>query len=117
MILNPIAITDIIKWNIKNLLSVGLDTKKLPHKQSNKQGIVDVNCQITVLPQKLICPQVKTYPRKAIITMNIKMITPDVHKVILNTLELTYKPLPIWKYIIPKRNDTLLECQYHKHQP
>jgi hypothetical protein len=76
-----------------------------------------MNCQITVLPQKLICPQVKTYPIKAIIIMNIKMTTPDVHIVILNTLELINKPLPICKYNKPKINDTLLECQYHKHQP
>ena len=117
MILIPIAISDINKWNIKNLLSVGLDTYKLPQNQSSKQGTKYVNCQITVLPQKLICPQVKIYPRKAITTMNIKMIIPDVHKVILKTLELIYKPLPIWRYIIPKINDTLLECQYHKHQP
>ena len=38
MIIKPIIINGIMKWNIKNLLSVGLDTQNPPHNHSIKQG-------------------------------------------------------------------------------
>ena len=34
---------------------------------------------ITVAPQKLICPQGKTYPRKAVAIINSKITTPNIH--------------------------------------
>jgi len=35
---------------------------------------------ITVAPQKLICPQGKTYPIKAVAINKIKIITPDTQR-------------------------------------
>jgi hypothetical protein len=34
---------------------------------------------ITVAAQKLICPQTKTYPRKAVAIIKIRITTPNVH--------------------------------------
>jgi hypothetical protein len=35
---------------------------------------------ITIAAQKLICPHGKIYPKKAVITINKNIITPDIHK-------------------------------------
>jgi hypothetical protein len=35
---------------------------------------------ITVAPQKLICPQGKTYPIKPVAIINKKITTPEFHK-------------------------------------
>jgi hypothetical protein len=37
---------------------------------------------ITVAPHKLICPQGKTYPKKAVDIINKKMTIPEYHKAI-----------------------------------
>ena len=69
-----------MKWNTKNLLSVGLDTQNPPHIHTIKQGTKENRFVITVPPQKLICPQTKIYPRNPIINKNIKINTPDNHR-------------------------------------
>jgi len=44
-----------------------------------KYGIAESKFVMTVAPQKDICPQGKTYPRKADAIVNNKIITPMFH--------------------------------------
>ena len=44
------------------------------------KGIADAKFVITVAPQNDICPQGRTYPIKAVITVNKKIRTPEHHK-------------------------------------
>ena len=44
---------------------------------------------ITVAPQKLICPQGKTYPMKAVAIINKSITTPSIHNISLGYL---YEP-------------------------
>ena len=48
-------------------------TNCVPHK-----GIVEIRLVITVAPQKDICPQGKTYPKKAVAITNTKIELPDI---------------------------------------
>jgi len=43
---------------------------------------------ITVAPQKLICPQGKTYPIKAVAIIKINITTPENHNPLLDLYEL-----------------------------
>jgi len=68
------------KWNAKNRFSVAFDTANPPQIHSTSifpmYGIADRRLVITVAPQKLICPQGRTYPTKAAAIVRNKMITP-----------------------------------------
>jgi hypothetical protein len=70
------------KWNTKNLLSVGLHIIDPPHIKVVMLQVEKIFV-MTVPPQKLICPQVNTYPRKAVTIKNIKSTTPDNHNITL----------------------------------
>jgi ribosomal protein L22 len=70
-------------------------------------GIAERRLVITVAAQKDICPQGKTYPRKAVrIVRNIK-VTPIDH-VSEYLKDLKYKPRPMWKYRHTKNNEAPL---------
>jgi hypothetical protein len=47
---------------------------------SPTKGTAVTKLVITVAPQKLICPQGKTYPINAVAIINKKIIIPDHHK-------------------------------------
>jgi len=73
-------IKGIIKWSIKKRERVGEFTLKPPHNQVTmcfpKIGIAETKFVITVAPQNLICPQGKTYPKKAVAIERKKITTP-----------------------------------------
>jgi len=56
-------------------------TVKPPHNQSTIElpttGIAVNKLVITVAPQKLICPQGRTYPINAVAIIKMKMRTPE----------------------------------------
>jgi hypothetical protein len=56
--------------------------KNPPHNQITKlfpkYGIVTNKFVITLAPQKDICPQGKTYPKKAVIILKKKIIIPII---------------------------------------
>jgi hypothetical protein len=53
-----------------------------PHNKKIKsaptKGIAANKLVITIAPQKLICPQGKIYPKKAVIIIKINKITPEI---------------------------------------
>lgn len=70
------------KWRAKNRVSVALFSANPPQTHCTSSlpasGMADNKLVITVAPQKDICPQGRTYPRKAVpITIN-KMSTPTI---------------------------------------
>lgn len=71
------------KCSEKNRFRVGWDTDGPPQIQVTRslptRGIADSTPVITVAPQKDICPQGSTYPRKAVAITASKIITPDSH--------------------------------------
>jgi hypothetical protein len=75
------------KCKLKNLFKVASLTEKPPHNHKTislpTKGIAENKLVITVAAQKLICPHGKTYPKKAVIIINIKIIIPVVHKTCL----------------------------------
>ncbi|WP_306465108.1 hypothetical protein, partial [Gelidibacter salicanalis] len=60
-----------------------LSTENPPQIQSTTSlpmnGIAENKLVITVAPQKDICPQGSTYPRKAVAITSSKMTTPKFH--------------------------------------
>jgi len=54
------------------------------------KGIALNRFVITVAPQKLICPQTNTYPKKAVAIINPKIAIPLNHKIKLR-YDLKYK--------------------------
>jgi hypothetical protein len=62
---------------------VAFPTENPPHNHSTielpTKGIAEKRFVITVAPQKLICPQGKTYPIKAVAIINKKITTPLIH--------------------------------------
>lgn len=70
------------KWSEKNRFRVGVLTEKPPHSHctifSPSRGIAEARFVITVAPQKDICPQGKTYPRKAVPIRRRSITTPTV---------------------------------------
>jgi hypothetical protein len=77
---------------------VALFTENPPHNHLTKiaplKGIVEKRLVITVAPQKDICPQGKTYPKKAIaISINIRRV--PVNQTKCNRKDLKYNPRPI----------------------
>lgn len=95
---------------MKNLFRVRLLTVKSPHTHSTRYGIGSNKLVITVAPQKLICAQGRTYPRKEVAINNKKMMIPCTNVFIASVPYQT--PLPIWTY--DRRNTTLppYECMY-----
>jgi len=69
-----------IKWREKNRFKVGWETEGPPQIQFvnslPKIGIADKVPVITVAPQKDICPQGSTYPKKAVAIAIIRIINP-----------------------------------------
>jgi len=72
-----------IKCREKNRFSVGLDTEGPPQIQVTRSfptnGMADRTPVITVAPQNDICPQGRTYPRKAVAINARRMIVPESH--------------------------------------
>lgn len=72
-----------MKWSPKNRLSVGPPTANPPQSQTTislpKNGIAENKLVITVAPQKDICPQGKTYPKKAVAMVTKAIDTPIIH--------------------------------------
>lgn len=72
-----------IKWREKNRLRVALLIENPPQIHWTISipinGIVEIRFVITVAPQKDICPQGRTYPRKAVAIETIKIMTPVFH--------------------------------------
>ena len=73
----------VMKWMAKKRVRVALSTANPPQTHSTSifpiYGIADRRFVITVAPQKLICPQGRTYPRKAVSITRIRRITPIFH--------------------------------------
>lgn len=76
----PAIIKGITKWKAKKRVRVALSTAKPPHNQFTMldpiKGIAEKRFVITVAPQKDICPQGRTYPRKAAAITNNRITTP-----------------------------------------
>lgn len=87
---------------------MALFTEKPPHTHSTipwpTYGSAERRFVITVAPQKDICPQGKTYPKKAVIIDNKKIIMPDTH-VSCKIKELKYRLRPICKYMAKKNKE------------
>lgn len=68
------------KWKEKNRVRVGLSTEKPPHTHNTTEwpiiGKAVIKLVITVAPQNDICPQGKTYPKKAAPINKNKITTP-----------------------------------------
>ena len=71
------------KWRAKNRVRVALSTAKPPHSQyiisEPRKGMAENRLVITVAPQNDICPQGRTYPKKAVAITKSKIITPISH--------------------------------------
>jgi len=63
-----------------------VSTEKPPHSHRTNLGPIIGTAEnklvITVAPQRLICPQGKTYPKKAVAIVKINIITPLSHVLI-----------------------------------
>jgi hypothetical protein len=68
---------------VKNRVNVALSTANPPQIHWTmivpRYGIADIKLVITVAAQKDICPQIKTYPMKAVAITRNKIITPTDH--------------------------------------
>lgn len=68
------------KWNMKNRVKVALSTANPPQIHWTKsvpiRGIAENKFVITVAPQNDICPQGRTYPRKAVAMTKKRIRTP-----------------------------------------
>jgi uncharacterized GH25 family protein len=67
----------------KNRVRVALSTANPPHSQYTisepKKGIAENKLVITVAPQNDICPQGRTYPKKAVAITSNRIVTPINH--------------------------------------
>jgi hypothetical protein len=70
------------KWKVKNRVKVALSTAKPPQIHCTsiwpRYGIADRRFVITVAAQNDICPQINTYPIKAVAITKNKISTPMV---------------------------------------
>lgn len=89
----------IMKCKGKNRFSVGFETEYPPHNHwitsSPKKGIVDAKLVITVAPQKDICPQGNTYPKKAVAISIRTIVIPEAQVSLFLKDELMI-PRKIW---------------------
>ena len=64
-------------------MRVALSTANPPHNQYTisvpKNGIAENKLVITVAPQNDICPQGRTYPKKAVAITRSRIVTPISH--------------------------------------
>lgn len=71
-----------MKWNEKNRVNVALSTEKPPQIHWTRsvpiKGMAENKLVITVAPQKDICPQGRTYPKKAVAIIINKITTPTI---------------------------------------
>jgi len=71
------------KCSEKNRFRVGWEMEGPPQiqvvKSFPKMGMAEITPVITVAPQKDICPQGKTYPRKAVAIVIKVILTPEDH--------------------------------------
>jgi len=71
------------KCREKNRFSVGWETEKFPHIHSTNffptRGSAEKMLVITVAPQNDICPQGRTYPKKAVAMVSSINVSPDAH--------------------------------------
>jgi len=76
-----------MKCREKNRFSVGWDTEKFPHSHSTSIfpniGMAEKILVITVAPQNDIWPHGKTYPRNAVAINANRIVTPEVHTIVL----------------------------------
>jgi hypothetical protein len=82
-ITNPIMMKGRMKWKEKNRVSVALSTANPPQIHCTRvfpmYGIAESRLVITVAAQKDICPQISTYPMKAVAISASIMIVPTNH--------------------------------------
>lgn len=71
---------------------------------------------ITVAAQKLICPQGRTYPKKAVRIAN-KKITLPTNQTFLSLYLLKNNPRKMWMYIKRKNIDAPLACANRINHP
>jgi len=68
---------------VKNRVSVAFLTANPPQihwtRSVPTKGIADIRLVITVAPQNDICPQGRTYPKKAVAMVRNRIITPTDH--------------------------------------
>jgi len=69
-----------------------------------------------VAPQKDICPQGNTYPKKATSMDNRKISTPILHVIFILTL-LKNNPRPMCVYMSTKNKEAPLACKRRTNQP
>ena len=76
----PATVKGSRKWNIKNRVRVALSTANPPQIHWTRsvpiRGIAENRFVITVAPQNDICPQGRTYPRKAVAIIKNRIRTP-----------------------------------------
>ena len=108
------------KWILKNLVKVGLLTVNPPQIHSTSlspiNGTEEKKFVITVAAHKLIWPQTKTYPEKAVNIIITKIKHPDNHKLTRVKL-LQYKAFPICIYINKNINEATFTCVYLINHP
>lgn len=82
MIIIPKISIGRIKWREKKRIRVGFSTEGPPQIQLvisiPKIGMAERVPVITVAPQNDICPQGRTYPRKAVAITVRRIITPEI---------------------------------------
>lgn len=81
MITNKAITMGNMKCKEKNRFKVGWDTEGPPQIHVTRSfptiGIAEITPVITVAPQKDICPQGSTYPKKAVAITISRITTPD----------------------------------------
>jgi hypothetical protein len=74
------------KCKLKKRFKVALLTENPPHNhiatESPTKGIAVNKLVITVAPQKLICPQGRTYPKKAVAIVKKNNKIPEYHNAV-----------------------------------
>ena len=71
---------------------------------------------ITVAPQNDICPQGKTYPKKAVAITKTKIEAPESHVFSKKKLRKN-RPRPTWRNITKKNKDAPFKCRIRKIKP
>jgi len=101
----PININGKKKWREKNRDNVAWLMENPPHSHSTivcpKYGTAERRFVITVAPQKDICPQGSTYPRKAV-PIKTKIIDSPDNQVWVSLNEENIIPRLMWRYIRTK---------------
>ncbi len=120
-----ITITKIIMGKIKCMekkrVNVGWEIEGPPQIQFTNSvptiGTADKTPVITVAPQKDICPQGRTYPKKAVAILKIIIIIPEIHTFGLFPGDEKYIPRLKCKYNIIKNKEAPFACNIRVSQP